>query len=99
MRGMRGKNQPPDLDFAASPQQLRYDIQARRAIKEGTVMRFQAQYQPEGTVYTYAAVFVCGVWHLTGRSSGTLTHDQMLSKLTSDAVLNAHVATAFEQVA
>lgn len=96
---MLGKNQPPDLDFAASLQQLRYDVQARGAIKEGTVLRFRAQYQPEGTIYTYAAVFVCGVWHLTGRSSGTLTHDQMLSKLTSEEALNAHVATAFEQVA
>lgn len=96
---MWGKNQPPDLDFAASLQQLRYDVQARGAIKDGTVLRFQAQYQHEGTIYTYAAVFACGVWHLTGRSSDTLTHDQMLSKLTSDEVLNAHVATAFEQVA
>lgn len=56
-----GHNRDPDLDFLATVKQIRHDVEERRAVKEGAVMRYQMQFEPEGTVYTYAAVFADGL--------------------------------------
>lgn len=90
--------QPPDLDFAQSVRQMREDTKARAAIREGTVLRYQMQYEPDGIIYSYAAIFANGYWYTTSRSGGMISHDQMLSKLTSEKVLNAHAATAFDEI-
>ncbi|WP_120002896.1 hypothetical protein [Nesterenkonia muleiensis] len=91
-----GHNRDPDLDVVATVKQIRRDVEKRQAIKESTVTRCQVQFEPKGTIYTYAAIFAEGRWYNTRQSHKVYAHDAMLSLLTGSKVIAAHIATDFE---
>jgi hypothetical protein len=74
-------------------------------IEEGTVMRFEVNFEPNepgSHDYTYVALFVTNRWWVTGRStvfgSGGLTNTNFMSRLGEYGAHNIELAIEFDTV-
>lgn len=76
---------------------------AKRNVKveDDTVVRFRSK-APNGTTYTYAAVYVVGHWWITGVANyfgGTkLTNERFLEIVSKGTITDVEVATGFAAV-